>query len=197
MQAHVQMHTAELLLTPGSYSQCTCMLIFRWWGVPRLYPSQPHLCLSDGEYISEFKFWLGVTGAYPTYLPTASLGATSQAPPQTWHVPQSFSGSPSQWHNDDWEEALSRISAPISCWLHVRTVPRRHVVDNACCGQQAHSPTTISPSTGPTLLNISITHLRCATALPLNSGRKVPLLLREREQHRAYGMSKLAKSFCC
>jgi hypothetical protein len=81
MHARAQMHASQLLLKPDTSSTCTCKL--EWGGVPQLYPSQPHLCLLDGQCTSELNFWIGATCAYPTYPAPASLGATSKAAPST------------------------------------------------------------------------------------------------------------------
>jgi hypothetical protein len=98
-----------------------------------------------------------------------------------------LSGSRSRLH-DHWKEALSRIFARTGC--NARTEPIYSSVGVAAVGRQgarADIEVTLPPPHGPTLLDISMIHTRCATYVAAASQtRGAAAALRDRDKYRAH-----------
>jgi hypothetical protein len=150
-------------------------------------PVTPYRCLSDGDFINGGHFGLGATGTNP-HAPAATYSRHVQGS-DIDHVMSCnrLSGGRSR-RNDHWKEALSRISARAGC--NARTEPSYNSVGVAAAGRQgvrADIEVTLPPPHGPTLMDISMIHPRCATYVAAASQtRGAAAALRDRDKYRAH-----------
>jgi hypothetical protein len=152
-------------------------------------PVNPYLRLSDGDFINGCHFRLGATGTNPHVPATTCFCGRHIQGSDIDHAMSCnrLSGSRSRRH-DHWKEALTRISARAGC--NARTEPSYTSVGVAAVGRQgarADIEVTLPPPHGPTLLDISMIHPRCATYVAAASQtRGAAAALRDRDKYRAH-----------